>query len=111
MGRLTKEHLSVLQLACEAPFYGFTAGSNMWPLTVMETQDGDIDGEIIDDLLRNGLLVTGKLPEPRQGERSPDLDYAPHLEFDYEIFITAAGRAALAEGKPAAAKQDSGREV
>lgn len=77
------------------PFLGFAPGSNVWPLTHLVLNGMDVDGEEIDDLLRRGLLSAEPLEKEVQGQRSPDTDIAPHLDFDHRISASESGRQAL----------------
>lgn len=100
MAKLTKAHMDVLALADRLAFYGFPAGSNIWPLTTVRVNDNPVakvDGEIVDELLRAGLLVAKPLAKLVMGKRSPDHDFCPDLDYEHKIVITPAGRAKLAE--------------
>lgn len=95
MGKLEPVHLSILRLASEKPFYGFPAGSNLWPLTVLDEEGIAADGELVDELLRAGLLVPVDFGEVVEGDRTTDPEFGPDLDFEHIIHITDAGRAVL----------------
>lgn len=92
MRRLSEAHIAALS---EVPSYGFSAGSNMWPLVCVGKDK--IDGEYFDELLRSGYLVATPLPEPVLTDRTPDAEYAPDCECTHELNLTSAGRSALAQ--------------
>lgn len=96
--KLTKAQRAVLDQAAKKPFYGFPAGSNYWPLTTFDRRGANVDGEVVDELLRAGLLVAKPLPETVAGQRSRNTEIAPHLDFNHSINITPAARALLNEG-------------
>lgn len=84
----------------DAPYYGFPAGSNMWPLVAIhEGTKNQVDGEVIDALLRNGLLEAHALPDPVLTDRTPDPEFAPDCECTHDVVLSQAGRAALEGGE------------
>ena len=93
--RLTPDHYAVLSLTAKRPFWGFPAGSNLWALTALDRDGINVDGEVVDELLRGGLLSATKRDKVHHGERSSNHDIAPDLDFEHEIAITDAGREAL----------------
>lgn len=101
--KLTKGHMTALSIIVESGgfFHGFPAGSNLWPLTALgrDHPKGPVDGELIDELLRGGLLATRPIDGVVRGDRSPNLEYVPDLDFEHEVFITPAGRTALQQAE------------
>lgn len=93
-GKLTNDEIAVLQVAMHFPFCGFPVGSNLWPLCELKTAGGEVDGEVVEKLLRDGLLTTRPI-DIVEGERSSDHDYAPDLDFEHEVLLTSDGLAAL----------------
>lgn len=95
--RLTEAQRRALE---EAPYYGFPAGSNMWPLVgIFEETKEPIYGEVIDGLLREGLLKAHVLAEPILTDRTDDPELAPDCECTHDVVLTLAGRAALKESE------------
>lgn len=95
MAKLTEAQRRALAYA---PYVGFPAGSNMWPLCALSTGGADeVPGEDVDQMLRLGLLEARPLDEPVLTDRSPNPDVAPDCECTHNIAITDAGRAALQE--------------
>ena len=97
--KLTDDAKRVMEVV---PFIGFPAGSNMWPmvwLTFDESGTNPIDGEVIDGLLREGLLEAAPLATPVLTDRSPDIESIPDCECTHQITVSEAGRRAL-EGQP-----------
>lgn len=96
-GKLTEAQRRALDAA---PYVGFPAGSNMWPFVcLLEGTSSEVDGEEIDQLLRDGLLAAVPLAAPILTDCSPNLDITPDCECSHDIVLTPAGRAALEREK------------
>lgn len=94
---VTDEHVEALRrLQRLCPFAGFPAGSNMYSFVVVaEDTANEVQGEIIDWLLRAGLLAAVPRRDPLLTDRSPNHDVCPDCECTHDVDITDAGREAL----------------
>ncbi|CAN7301005.1 hypothetical protein LJR231_001531 [Phyllobacterium sp. LjRoot231] len=94
MTELTAEQIACLK---EAPFTGFAAGSNMWPLVHLAPSNNHVcDGEDCDLLLRRGLLMAVPLAVTVPSDRGDGRDI-PDVDLTHQIHLTALGKAELAK--------------